>query len=131
MKNNLSFKAVRSDLAVLFEPLTRFFSERTDRYPKSCVAIMVLLMACSALAGFTVLRKSPEQNSRKISFPSSAISSGLSSASSLMSVLSLQSQLSEFLNKPELSQKDSLRMEEILLEINQLQNNIRHEKNRP
>lgn len=131
MKNNFSLKEMRSDLAVLFEPLIGFFSERTDRYPKSCIAIMVILMACSALAGFTILRRSPERAGKKISLSSTALSSGVSSAGSLLTVLSLQSQLSEFLNKPELSAKDSLRMEEILAEINQLQNNIRHEKNRP
>lgn len=91
---------------------------------------MATLLVCSAVLCFTLNRYPKPKSVFSYQALSSAVpdGAGLNSAS-LIEIFSLQSELRSFLDKKLPSKTDSLRMEQLLLRIQQLNQSLKnHEK---
>ncbi len=103
-----------------YQLIALLVKEKSRKYPAGFIAAMVLLMAFSALIAFT---------NRGAAKPVTAFTSSLadyplgpleSSPAALLEVLSLQAELKSFSAKSPPSSVDSVRMEQILLRIQEL-----------
>ena len=106
--------------------IIRFFIDS----PKASLAVMGVLLVISAILCFTINRY-PKPASM---FALERISSGLPQgpgaySTALIEILSLQSELKTFLDKKTPSKNDSIRMEQLLLRIQALNQTLKnHEK---
>lgn len=105
------------------------FKLKLERYPKLSVFLMLLLISLSALITFTTLRITPEgksANSFQGYAPAPSMPAG---AVNLLEVFSLQAELKSFIDKKTPSRQDSIKMEELIKRIDQLNQKIkRNEK---
>lgn len=107
------------------------FKDRLVHYPLLSVVLMVLIMCVSAIFCFS-FRRQPEEKSKlsyQIMKSSTPDGAGVNAAS-LLEIIALQSELKTFLDSNTPTKQDSIRMEHILLRIQQLNQKLKNnEKN--
>ncbi|RYX78256.1 hypothetical protein EON76_06515 [bacterium] len=126
MKTKISLASARTGFAMLFSPALGLIKSRSESHPRFFFFAMLLAMGISALMAFTMLRQPPAPgNTLSDHLP---IGSGVQmpgNATALLEVMALQSELKTFLDKPTPDIADSLRMEEILHRIQQLNSKLK------
>jgi len=118
--------SARTGFAMLFSPALAEVKSRSESHPRLFFFAMLLAMGISALMAFTMLRQPPAPH--KSLADQLPITSGVrmpGNAAALMEIMALQSELKTFLDKPTPDTADSLRMEEILYRIQQLNSKLK------
>jgi hypothetical protein len=120
MKANNKPAKFGGGLTMRYRLIGELIKSRTQQYPGGFIAAMVLLMAFSALMSFTKLRADRPVKAFAASLANYPGGPAQDSPAALMEVLSLQSELKSFSDKSPPSPIDSVRMEQILLRIQEL-----------
>lgn len=120
MKKVTVLSELQSEFSSLIERMQRVIAAFTKENPKSIFCAMVALMLCSLLLCFTLLRLEKPALPKKTKLLSK-IEGNLgaigTTASKLQRVIEIRSALEALLSKDSLDKKDSLLMEQMLLEI--------------
>jgi len=123
MKDNIFSSAFSSALASRLHFVGKYLTLAARRYPRSIVTGMILLMVLSAALSFTLMRAGEPSTSFSAKIAQYPGTPPKISPSALLEVLALQSELKSFADKDEPGPLDSLRMEQILKRIQQLNQN--------
>ena len=123
MKDNIFSSAFGSALAARLHFFGKYLTLAARGYPKSIVTGMIILMVLSAALSFTIMRAGAPSTSLSAKIAQYPGSTPKISPDALLEVLVLQSELKTFADKGEPGPLDSLRMEQILKRIQQLNQN--------
>jgi len=120
MKKVTVLSELQSEFSSLIERMQGVIAAFTRKNPKSIFCAMVALMLCSLLLCFTLLRLEKPALPKKTKLLGK-IEGNLgaigTTASKLQRVIEIRSALEALLSKDSLDKKDSLLMEQMLLEI--------------
>jgi len=120
MKKVTVLSELRSEFSGLIERMQKFIAAFTTKNPKPVFCAMVALMLCSLILCFTLLRLEnpavPKKTKLLKEFEGNLGEIG-TTAGKLQRVLEIRSALEVLLAKDSLDKKDSLLMEQMLLEI--------------
>ncbi|QPH38674.1 hypothetical protein [Pedobacter endophyticus] len=126
MKKVTVLSELRAEFSSLIERMQRVLAAFTAKNPKPIFCVMVALMFCSLFLCFTLLRLKNAAEPKKTKVLSK-IEGNLgeigTTAGKLQRVIEIRSVLQVLLAKDSLDKKDSLLMEQLLLEIDRSMTN--------
>ncbi|RZJ90910.1 hypothetical protein [Pedobacter sp. Leaf250] len=120
MKENIFPPAFSSAFSAGLDFFRKQFKKTATRYPRGIIVGMVLLMGISAALSFTLMRADKPYTSLSAKVAQYPGMLPQTSPNLLLEVITLQAELKSFADKGEPNPTDSLRMEEILKRIQQL-----------
>lgn len=135
MKKTNIFSQLSLQRSAAFSALRARVASGFERYPRLIFFLMLLLMASSAVLCFTLLRSTGTTPAKAVANSPRPLQQAreiYSTATKLATVIEMQAELKGLLSQKQTLGKDSARIAEMILKINELQTNtLPNEKDKP